>query len=99
MSDEDSSLIQTSDKRQMLWIGSKTMPIEENETEDTAGDMTQNTNHYLTDADTLWHWRETEWEFFLQEPEFGIRGQWDSSIMVIFLPSSDKGSQRTHSYS
>lgn len=51
MSDEDSSLIQTSDKRQILWIGSKTTQIEQNETEDTAGDMTQNPNHYLTDAE------------------------------------------------
>lgn len=40
MSDEDTGSIQTWDKRQMLWIGGKGMPVEEIETEHTVRDMT-----------------------------------------------------------
>ena len=51
MSDGDTSLIQTWDILQTQQIGSKTMLIEDTETEDAVRDMTQNPNHYLTDAE------------------------------------------------
>lgn len=85
----------------MLRIESKSMPIQEIETEDAARDVTQNPNHYLTDAE-ICHTRT------LERDGMGIlltgnrvwHGRSEESIMMRFLLTPfDKGSQTTHSYS
>lgn len=85
MSDGDTCSIQTSAKRQMLQIGSKTMPMEEIETEGAARDMTQNPNHYLTDAE-IRHTRMLKREdslFFTGNCVWHRRSE--RSIMMIFF--------------
>lgn len=74
----------------MLQIGSKTMQIEEIETEDATRDMTQNPNHYLTDAE-IRHTKERGFFFFFYYYTFFFTGNSvrhrssERSITMIFF--------------